>query len=65
MKYSKRTLQAHEETRWIGMTHYNIKFWKLLPAICLCGARTGGNYIMGGFQNLYYSYYCIKNQDVE
>lgn len=46
MKYSKRTVQAHEETSWIGIDILQHKILKLLPTICLCGPRTGENYIM-------------------
>ena len=33
-----------------ALTYCNIKFWKLLPIMSLCGPRTGENYIMRGFK---------------
>jgi hypothetical protein len=33
-----------------ALSYCNIKFWELVPTMCLCGSRTGENYIMRGFK---------------
>jgi len=65
MKYSKRTLQAHEETSWTGIDILQHKILETFTIRLFMWSKNWRKLYNEGFKNLYSSYYCIQNQDVE